>query len=285
VQLGAFSLQELSLLLAVLQSGSLSSVAQQHGVSASKLSKLVRAAEEALGGQLFLRKGALLEITPAAVTFKRHLERAVHSAMDLGLVERATSDLLSVAFDALILQALPSVPSAIEVDRLRLITVSSEYAREFADQSCFDIGFFRGPVAPPVNWHSESVAQVTFSFVRTNPASARPPRYVFLSLLSRQGLVRRRLLPMQFVATDAPQLEIQHVEALRGLLRDTPCMICLPRFLQREALIGPFEALRDEAHPSFVSNVIAICDDERVDSAMFASLCRDVAAVTQHSSE
>ncbi|MBK9069630.1 MAG: LysR family transcriptional regulator [Myxococcales bacterium] len=281
MQLGAFTLEELSLLLAVLESGSLSVVAEQHGVSTSKLSKLVRAVEDALGGQLFLRKGAALEITPAAVTFKRQLERAVQSAGGLSLADRRTDHQLAVAFDPLIVHGMAALPGALGVDRLRVLTISSEYAREFADQCTYDVGFFLGPVTPPANWHSESVGQVTFSFVRTNAESQEPPRYVFWSLLSRQGLVRRRLLPMQFQPGAGPQIEVQQFETLKGLLRDTSCIVCLPHYLQREELIGRFEPLADAGHPSFDTNVIAVCDDERVSASVFAALCSDVAAAAR----
>lgn len=277
MQLGAFSLHELELLLLVLETGSLSGVAEHCHVSVSKLSKLVRAVEDALGGALFARKGATLVITPQGVVFKRQLERAVHDAAALTLEDRSTSEQLAVAFDPLIAQGLAPLPLTSDVARLQVLTISSEYAGEFASQGTYDLGFFLGPIASPPHWHSAAIGEVTFSFVRTHPTK-EAACYVFLGLLSRQGLVRRRLLPPQFHAPSVSQIDIGQVELLRGVLREQSCIVCLPRHLQRVDWLGEFEPVADAVHPSFTTTLVAVCDDQRIQAHVFRALCQYVAS-------
>lgn len=276
-----FTLGELELLLALLQQESLRSVARKRQVSAGKLSKLLKRAEDRLGANLFERVNNRLEITADAVHFERQLDRALYSLGAVSLDESRKLDTLTIAMDPLLLFGLEDFESSSlpEEGRVRMLALTSEFAAEFALRETFDMGFFFSPVASPSQWHIRSIRRVKFAFVRTCPGHTAAPINAYLILSTRQGVKRRELIPRAHSRFEGPVFETQNIDCLARMGRTRPLRVCLPDFLLDESYIGAFEVLDESL--SFETELLAMCHDQQVSMRQFQQGCRLIRRVAK----
>ncbi len=150
---------DLSTLLNVYRTGSVTGAARELGVTASQVSKVIARAERALRTPLFTRGARGLAVTPAGERLLPRLEGIVQMVRALDRVEGSLEGELTLAAPSSLLPPiLPRVANALPNMRIRGIELPPALLRRYATEAIFDVALLTGEVNRlPPRW---SVARV-----------------------------------------------------------------------------------------------------------------------------
>jgi DNA-binding transcriptional LysR family regulator len=292
-------LEQIEAFLAIAESGNFQQAAQRCGINQSTISRQIQSLEEDLRAPLFHRRGRA-KLTLGGEIF---LPKARRIAQEWQSAQQEISDLLAgkqtelcvAIIDSICGQYLPPVLEQFQQVypeiQLRVSSLGSDRALKVLRDGLVDIAIIMEN--PALTSASELVVDVLMDEpIALLMAAAHPLatlREVSWDQLSaypqitfKDGYGMQRLVQQQFQRqglTFQPTLELNALDAFRGVVRQGRCVALLPASALADACHDPTLVIRPTTTPTLTRRIVLVTTDDRLQIPPirhFRRLCQDL---------
>jgi DNA-binding transcriptional LysR family regulator len=292
-------LEQIEAFLAIAESGNFQQAAQRCGINQSTISRQIQSLEEDLRAPLFHRRGRA-KLTLGGEIF---LPKARRIAQEWQSAKQEISDLLAgkqtelcvAIIDSICGQYLPPVLEQFQQVypeiQLRVSSLGSDRALKVLRDGLVDIAIIMEN--PALTSASELVVDVLMDEpIALLMAAAHPLatlREVSWDQLSaypqitfKDGYGMQRLVQQQFQRqglTFQPTLELNALDAFRGVVRQGRCVALLPASALADARHDPTLVIRPTTTPTLTRRIVLVTTDDRLQIPPirhFRRLCQDL---------
>lgn len=231
-------LSDLEIVAHLLHSLSFTKTADAFETSVSRVSKVTKRVEEAIGVDLLYRSGQSVTLAPAAASFMAAVAGGLRSLEGLAALRATNTGVVRVAHDPILPACDFSAWSALGTDHMQLLTVASPFAEEFAEQGVFDLGVFMGTTRCPAGWEVITLATPFRRYVRTTCTAQTTQELacIGLSTLSRAGLLARNELILGELQRYRALWQVVDMHDAMRLLATTDACMGLPSTIETSEL-------------------------------------------------
>ncbi len=242
-------LSDLEIVAHLLHSLSFTKTADAFGTSVSRVSKVTKRVEEALGVDLLYRSGNAVTLAPAAASFMASVTAGLRGMEGLATLRPTDTGVVRIAHDPIIPACDFSLWTDFGTTHAQLLTVASPFAEEFAERGVFDLGLFMGSTRCPPGWESVSLAATPFFHYVRKPCSqvtTEALACVALGTLSRAGLLARHDLILRDLQHYRALWQVVDMQDALRLLIGTDCCMGLPATIESSELAAGLRRLNDD---------------------------------------